>query len=407
MTTPPSPAPLPLDGLRVLDVSSFIAAPAAAVVLGDYGADVIKVEPPGEGDPHRANINLTSFPKAAVNYPWHLDARNKRSIALDLKHPDGRSALDRLIDAADILITNYPFPVRARLRLGYEEVAARNPRLIYASFSGYGEAGPDKDQPGFDSNAYFARSGLLDATRFEGQPPAFALPAQGDRPSAMALLSAILLALIDRGRTGKGTWVASNLLANGLWSNGVYAQAALVGSFLPNRPPRDRPRSALANIYLTSDERWLQLNVAHEARHWPAMLEIVERPDLAADPRFAGIKERHAQASALRQILDGIFRTRSFAHWNRLLKAHGIPHSRINRLQDIAEDAQAVAGGAVVATDIPEMPLTLAAPFRVGTAEPRRPGAGPALGQHTDVILREAGLSENEIAALKASGAAA
>jgi formyl-CoA transferase len=396
-----------LDGLRVLDVSSFIAAPAAAVVLGDYGADVIKVEPPGEGDPHRANINLTSFPKAAVNYPWHLDARNKRSIALDLKHPDGRAALDRLIDTADILITNYPFPVRARLRLGYEEVAARNPRLIYASFSGYGEAGPDKDQPGFDSNAYFARSGLLDATRYEGQPPAFALPAQGDRPSAMALLSAILLALIDRGRTGKGTWVASNLLANGLWSNGVYAQAALVGSYLPNRPPRDRPRSALANIYLTSDERWLQLNVAHEARHWPAMIEIIERPDLAADPRFAEIKVRHAQSSALREILDAIFRTRPFAHWNRLLKAHGVPHSRISTLQDLPEDAQAVAGGAVVATDIPEMPLTLAAPFRIGHAEPRRAGAGPALGQHTDVILREAGLSENEIAALKASGAAA
>jgi formyl-CoA transferase len=396
-----------LDGLRVLDVSSFIAAPAAAVVLGDYGADVIKVEPPGEGDPHRANINLTSFPKSAVNYPWHLDARNKRSIALDLKHPDGRAALDRLIDTADILITNYPFPVRARLRLGYEEIAARNPRLIYASFSGYGEAGPDKDQPGFDSNAYFARSGLLDATHFEGQPPGFALPAQGDRPSAMALLSAILLALIDRGRTGRGTWVASNLLANGLWSNGVYAQAALLGSYLPNRPPRDRPRSALANIYLTSDERWLQLNVAHEARHWPAMLEIIERPDLAADPRFAEIKTRHVQSSALREILDAIFRTRPFAHWNRLLKVRGIPHSRINRLQDIVEDAQAVAGGAVVATDIPEMPLTLAAPFRIGHAEPRRAGAGPALGQHTDVILREAGLSENEIAALKASGAAA
>src|SRR5690606_8388822 len=133
--------------------------------------------------------------------------------------------------------------------------------------------------------------------------------------------SAILLALIDRERTGKGTWVASNLLANGLWSNGVYAQAALVGSYLPNRPPRDRPRSALANIYLTSDERWLQLNVAHEARLWPALLEIIERPDLAADPRFADIRQRHANATALAGILDGTFGARPFAHWNRLLKA--------------------------------------------------------------------------------------
>jgi crotonobetainyl-CoA:carnitine CoA-transferase CaiB-like acyl-CoA transferase len=398
---------LPLEGLRVLDVSSFIAAPAAAVVLGDYGADVIKVEPPGEGDPHRSNINLTSFPKAEVNYPWHLDARNKRSIALDLKRPEGRAALDRLIDKADILITNYPFPVRARLRLAYEDVSARNPRLIYASFSGYGEQGVEKDQPGYDSNAYFARSGLLDAIHHEGQPPGFALPAQGDRPSAMALLSAILLALIDRERTGKGTWVASNLLANGLWSNGVYAQAALVGSYLPNRPPRETPRSALANIYLTSDDRWLQINVTNETRDWPAVLEMIERPDLAADPRFAERKDRHANAVALREILDGIIKTRPFAHWNRFLKARAVPHSRINRLNDIPDDAQAVAARAVVETDIPDMPRTLAAPFELGHVAPRRAGPGPALGQHTDVILQEAGLGENEIAALKASGAAA
>ncbi len=398
---------LPLEGLRVLDVSSFIAAPAAAVVLGDYGADVIKVEPPGEGDPHRNNIALASFPKSEVNYPWHLDARNKRSIALDLKHPEGRAVLDRLIDRADILITNFPFPVRERLRLRYEDVASRNERLIYASFSGYGETGADKDQPGYDANGYFARSGLLDALHFEGQPPGFAMPAQGDRPSAMALLSAILLALIDRGRTGKGTWVASNLLANGLWSNGVYAQAALIGAYLPNRPPRERPRSALANIYLTSDDRWLQINVTNEARDWPVIAAMIERTDLVADPRFAERAARHANASALREILDGAIRLRPFAHWNRILKARAVPHAPINRLQDIPVDAQAEAALAVVGTDIAEMPRTLAAPFQLGHAEPRRPGPGPALGQHTDVILREAGLSENEIAALRAGGAVA
>lgn len=398
---------LPLEGLRVLDVSSFIAAPAAAVVLGDYGADVVKVEAPGDGDPHRRNVALTSFPKSDVNYPWHLDARNKRSVALDLKHPDGRAALDRLIDGADILITNFPFPVRERLRLRYEDVSSRNPRLIYASFSGYGEAGADKDQPGYDANGYFARSGLLDALHFEGQPPGFALPAQGDRPSAMALLSAILLALFDRERTGKGTWVASNLLANGLWANGVYAQAALIGAYLPNRPPRERPRSALANIYLTSDDRWLQINITNETRDWPVIAAMIERADLLTDPRFAERTARHANAVALREILDGIISTQSFAHWNRFLKAHGVPHAIVNRLQDIPNDTQAAAARAVVETDIAEMPRTLAAPFQIGGATPRRPGPGPDLGQHTDVILREAGLSENEIAALKASGAAA
>jgi crotonobetainyl-CoA:carnitine CoA-transferase CaiB-like acyl-CoA transferase len=243
------------------------------------------------------------------------------------------------------------------------------------------------------------------ATR--GNLPGFAMPAQGDRPSAIALLSAILIALIDRAKTGKGTWVASNLLANGLWSNGVYAQAALLGSYLPNRPPRERPRSALANIYLTSDDRWLQINVTNEARDFPVVLEMIERPDLAADPRFAERATRHTNAVALREILDPIIRTRPFAHWNRFLKARGVPHSIISRLQDLPADAQAVAARAVVETDTPGMPQTLAAPFQIGHAAPRRPGPGPELGQHTDVILREAGLSENEIAALRASGAAA
>ena len=255
---------LPLAGLKVLDVATWIAAPAAAVVLGDYGADVIKVEQPGEGDPHRMNHTLPSLPKAKANYPWHMDSRNKRSVVLDLKHPQGRAALSRLIVGADILITNFPFPVRARLQLEWEDVRSLNPRLIYASFTGYGEGGPDRDQAGFDSTAYFARSGLFDVARYEGQPPAFSLPAQGDRAAAMGLLSAILMALYNRERTGEGMMVATSLFANGLGSNGLMAQAALLDAYIGLRPPRTRPRSALANLYETRDGRWLPLTVPHE-----------------------------------------------------------------------------------------------------------------------------------------------
>lgn len=398
---------LPLEGLRVLDVSSFIAAPAAAVVLGDFGAEVVKIEPPGEGDPHRANVKLPSFPQSPVNYPWHLDSRNKRSVALDLKHAAGRAALDRLIARADILITNYPFPVRERLRLRYEDVSPVNARLIYASFSGYGEQGADKDQPGFDINGYFARSGILDQQRFAGAPPGFALPAQGDRPSAMSLVAAILIAVIDRERTGKGTWVASSLLANGLWSNGVHAQAALIGAFIPLRPPRETPRSALANTYLTRDERWMQLSLVQEDRLWPVFLEIIERPELANDPRFAALASRRMNAAELTRILDGVFRERDFADWNRRLRTHGIPHAPINRIADVPDDQQAVAAGAIVETDIAEMPRTIAAPLEIGGVVRRRAGSAPGLGEHTAEVLAEAGLSDAEIQALKESGAAA
>ncbi|MGE5510392.1 MAG: CaiB/BaiF CoA transferase family protein [Bacteroidota bacterium] len=398
---------LPLDGITVLDVSSFIAAPAAAVVLGDYGADVIKVEQPGEGDPHRTNIELTSFPKAAVNYPWHLDSRNKRSIALDLKMPAGRAALDRLIERADVLITNFPFPVRERLELAYDDVKHLNPRLIYASFSGYGEEGPDKDQIGFDSNAFFARSGILDSARYADQPPGVALPAAGDRPSAMAFLSGILMALLQRERTGRGTCVSSSLLANGLWANGVHVQAALVGGFLPPRPPRTTPRSGIANFYQARDGRWILLSVVREDKMWPALCRALERPDLEQDPRFADTPTRRRNAAALTEILDGVFKTRDCADWVRLFKAHNLPHAPVARAEDIPHDTQAVAARAVVETANPEMPRTLAAPFQIAGVEARKAGPGPALGQHTDEILRQAGFTQAEITALKASGAAA
>ncbi|MCB1548027.1 MAG: CoA transferase [Hyphomicrobiaceae bacterium] len=398
---------LPLQGIRVLDIGSYIAVPAAAVVLGDYGADIVKVEPPGEGDPHRANIHLTNFPDSAVNYPWHLDARNKRSVALDLKTASGRAALDRLIATADVLITNYPFPVRERLRLRYEDVQPANPRLVYASFSGYGESGPDANQIGFDVNAYFARSGLLDSARYAGQPPAVIVPAQGDRASAMSLVSAIMMALFHRERTGEGSWVATSLLQNGLWANGNYAQAALVGAFLPPRPPRDRPRSALANVYETRDGRWIQLNIAREDRMWPAFCEAMALPHIAQDARFTETPTRRANAPALTAILDDAFGTRDSAEWIARLKAGNVPFSLISQCADIPGDHQAAAAGAIVETTIDEMPRTVAAPLTLGFAQPITARPGPRLGEHTDEILGEAGLSASEIAALKASGAAA
>ena len=398
---------LPLAGVKVLDVATWIAAPAAAVVLGDYGADVIKVEQPGDGDPHRSNINLAHFPKATTNYPWHLDSRNKRSVALDLKHPDGRSALSRLIATTDVLITNFPFPVRERLQLRYEDVEHLNPRLIYASFTGYGEQGPDQDQPGFDSNAYFARAGIVEAGRYEGAPPAFGLPAQGDRASAMGFVAGILMALLHRERTGRGNRIASSLYANGLWSNAVMAQAALCDAYIANRPPRDRPRSAVANIYETRDRRWIQLSVVREDKSWPALCRALGEPALQHDPRFAVTETRRQNAVELTSLLDAIFRQRDWTHWREALIANGITHAPIARVSDIPGDAQAVAAKAVVATANPVMPRTIATPFQIDGIEPRSAGPGPELGADTDTILTEAGLSLNEIAALKASGAAA
>jgi formyl-CoA transferase len=396
---------LPLAGLKVLDVSSFIAAPAAAVVLGDFGADVIKVEPPGAGDPHRNSYLSGNYPRSDVNFAWQLDGRNKRSVALDLKNPDGRAVLDRLLAHADVMIVNFPLPVRERLRLRWEDIEPVHPRLIYASLTGYGESGPDRDMPGFDVNAYFGRSGILDAQRHEGGPPGFSLPAQGDRCAAMTIVSAILLGLRRRDRTGRGGWVGTSLYANGVWSNGTLAQAALVGAFTAPRPPPERPRNALANNYRTRDDRWIQLTVVREERGWERLCRALGLTELMQDERFATRESRRAHAEALAKILDTAFAAHDWAHWRPILRAHEVTFGVIGQLQEFPGDEQALHAGIIAETTVSDVPRTINNPVRLGFARPRPAGAPPAVGQHTDSILREAGLSEADIAALRASGA--
>ncbi|RTL71126.1 MAG: CoA transferase [Hyphomicrobiales bacterium] len=395
-------AALPLDGIKVLDVASFIAAPIAATVLADYGADVVKVEPPGDGDPNRHIMHLSaSYPKSTVNYPWLLDSRGKRSLAIDLKNAAARAAFDKLIASADILIVNYPPKVREKLLMRYEDVAPVNPRLIYASFTGYGETGPDADQVGFDANAYFARSGLADGCRYEGVFPGLPMPAQGDRGSGLALAMGIMMALWNRERTGKGTKVSSSLLANGIWANGNFVQGALLGATLPLRPPPDRPRSALANVYETKDHRWIQMTVVKEDQNFPDLVRELDLPQLARDSRFTDTTLRRKNSTALAAILRDALSEHDFETVRAKLKRAAVPFSEIQTAMDVAGDAQAVHAGAVVETDIPEMPKTLAPPFSLADAPLPKAQRAPALGAHSVEVLREAGVGEAAIEALQ------
>jgi formyl-CoA transferase len=398
-------AGLPLSGLIVLDISSFIAAPAAAVALADFGADVIKIEPPGEGDPHRHNYRNASYPQSDKNFPWQLDGRLKRSIALDLKNENARPVLERLIGRADVMIVNFPPPARERLKLRWEDIEPVNPRLVYCSLTGYGETGPDRDRPGFDVTAYFGRSGILDAARYEGGPPGLSLPAQGDRATAMTLVAAILLGLRQRDRTGKGCWVGTSLYANGVWANGTSAAGALIGAKLPPRQAPDRPRNALTNLYRTKDDRWLQLLMVREDRLWEKFCAVIERPDLLADPRFTNRADRRARSLELVQELMPLFAAKTYGEWERLFDGTGIPFGVIGRLADVVDDEQARHAGIFADTTNPEVPRTVNNPIRLGFAKPRTSGPPPAVGEHSEQILREAGFGAPEIAALKKSGA--
>src|SRR3984893_16338178 len=248
------------SGLKVVDLSSFIAGPSAAVILSDFGADVIKVEPP-RGDPWRHANKIPIQPLSQDAYQWHLANRNKRSIVLDLKSPRAQQVIFELANWADVFIVNTPHHARKKLRLEYDDVAGWNPRLIYADLTGFGEKGPDANLPGFDITSYWARSGLLSLTRDAGAPPTWPVSGSGDNATAVGLYSAIVTALYRRERTGKGSSVTTSLLAEGVWSASVSIQAALCDAKFYGLHDRKNPANAALNVFRASDGTWFVLIV--------------------------------------------------------------------------------------------------------------------------------------------------
>jgi crotonobetainyl-CoA:carnitine CoA-transferase CaiB-like acyl-CoA transferase len=395
------------DGLKVLDCASFIAAPAAATVLSDFGADVIKIEPPGQGDPYRLLPHLPGYPHSEHNFAWMLESRNKKSLALDLSKPEGQAVLHKLAAEADVFITNYPPQVRAKLGITYDHLAPTNERLIYASFTGYGEKGEEANKPGFDSNAYWARSGLMDLVRAdEHTTPARSVAGMGDHPCAMAFYGAIVTALYKRERTGKGSHVCSNLMANGVWAASVLAQAKLVGAkFLPRRT-RENALNAVTNHYQCKDERWLILSLLNEDRQWPTLAKCLDREDLITDPRFATKKDRHARSLELVKIFDEVFATKPLAEWRKILDGNGLVFGVVGILDDIPHDKQMIENEVLVPFENDTM-LTINSPIWVDGTRKVRPRKPPGLGEHSDEILRNAGYDEAAIKKLRASGAVA
>src|SRR5215831_14420629 len=302
-----------LAGVRVIDAASFIAGPVATTIMADLGADVIKIEPP-DGDPYRNRTGGPGVAESPYNYRWIIDNRTKRGLALDLRQPAGQAVVHRLVERADVFVTNTPLDSRARLRIRWEDLAPLNPRLVYASMTAYGERGDEAPRTGFDATALWARTGLMDLVRpSPDSPPARSLPGMGDHPTGVSLFAAIMTALYQRDRTGRGTMVSTSLLANGLWWNATQIQAALCGARVEVRPPREEPATALANLYRCADNRWFLLNVLNDDRDWPQLLKALERPDLGDDPRFATTPARRANARGLVPIFDSIFAKRPWA----------------------------------------------------------------------------------------------
>jgi formyl-CoA transferase len=391
-------------GLKVLDVASFIAGPAAAVVLSDFGAEVIKVEPPRSGDLQRLLGSVPPSPRAHANYNWHLANRNKRGMAIDLKSPGGTTILKRLVEWADVVITNFPHGTREKLHLGYAEVSGWNPRVIYADITGFGDAGPDALLPGFDVTAYWSRSGLLASTRDAGAPPTVPVFGSGDYMAAIGIYSAIVTALYQRERTGMGANVGTSLLAEGVWATGTLVAGALAGGKSFGLHDRTAPVNPLINPYRSADGQWFMLVASPP--HWPGLVKAVGHPELLTDPRFADPEGFAKNSAVLTGLLDAEFRSQPLAHWKEVLDRERITYSVIQTPEETATDPQLRANDIVVPLEgVSGLEYTVNSPITLRGVSKVPAKRAPELGEHNDEVLAELGFSTDEIEQLRSAGA--
>lgn len=394
------------SGLKVLDLASFIAGPAATTILADFGADVVKVEPPGTGDPYRFFSSTPPNPVSDFNYAWQLTNRNKRSIALDLKSTGAKEVLLRLVRWADVVVVNFPPRVKASLGVTYEALAPLNPRLIYADVTGYGSEGPEADTPGFDVTAFWARTGLMQVTHDAGSPPTLPIPGIGDHATATTLYAAIVTALYARASSGKGAHVSTSLIANGIWAAGTWVEGGLNGGRFFPQHNRKSPPNALLNPYQTSDNRWILL-VAAQRKDWPGFAKAIGMPQLIEDPRFSEEHGRAENAAQLVEVLDPLFASQTLAHWKDVLTAGRVIFGVVQVATEIINDPQLAANEIVVPLDMPGKGATrtVSSPMQIVGFPKIKPTVAPQLGEHGAGILKGLGFDDAEIARLHDAGA--
>jgi crotonobetainyl-CoA:carnitine CoA-transferase CaiB-like acyl-CoA transferase len=337
-----------------------------------------------------------------------MDNRSKKGIVLDLKQPEGAAILRRLVGTADVFLTNYRAAALARLGLRWEDLGPLNPRLVYASASGFGEAGAEASRPAYDTVVYWARSGLesslLTLDGRLGPIPA----GSGDHPAGLALFGAVMAALLARTRTGRGSKVSTSLLASGAWTNACTIQAQLCGATLHPKRARADALSFSSVYYRTRDARTLKFALVNPGRLWPRFCRAAGRPELIDDPRFATPEGRRTHARELIAIFDEVFAAGEAAHWRARLEAEDIPFALLPSYPEVATDPQMAANGVFVTYDHPRWGrlTTVDSPFTLAGTPKVPPGPAPELGQHTREVLAGLGYSEAEIAAFLTRGVA-
>ena len=377
----------PLKGVRVVELGVWVAGPACAGVLADWGAEVIKVEPP-EGDPQRNIFGALGQSDQPAVPPFEIDNRGKKSVVIDLRDPTGLEKMYELLATADAFVTNVRLAALARLGLDPETVRAKFPKLVFGIVTGYGLTGPDAHRPGYDLGGYWARSGLAHTLVPPGANPPPNRSGQGDHVTAMSLVAGVSAALFDAQRTGKGRLVSTSLLRNGMYNIGWDIGIQLRFGKRESTKARENGRAPLMLNYFAGDGRAFWLLALEGDRHWPALVAAIDSDALRV-PQFESAKTRLANNTELIATLDELFAQRSFAEWTRRFDQHDVWWAPVNSIVDVIEDPQARAAGGFV----PMTPRDGEAPYEAVNnpvdfdGYELKPGTVPRLGEHTKQIL--------------------
>ena len=396
-----------LEGLKVIEMATYIAAPGAGGILADWGADVIKIEPLN-GCPMRytmANVGADHLKGSPI---FDLDNRGKKGLAINTATPEGVAAVKRLVEDADVFITNVRPGGLERAGLDYDSLKEINPRLVYASVTGYGLEGPDRDRPGFDIAAFYARSGVGWLQTVKGGEPVSLRTGIGDHTTSMATVGGILAAVFERQTTGKGRLVEASLLRAGIYAAGSDTAVQLRYGKLGSTKTRHEAVQPISNFFKTRDT-WIVIVPRQGSTDWTAICKVIGRPELETDPRFDNPKNRRANAADLVDILDAAFIQHDLDYWREKLDAEDMIWAPLLRPADVFADPQAKAAGAYV--EVPEEGggegtyLSPASPIRFPGADDGPKGPAPALGEHTIDTLKASGFSDEEIENLRKAGA--
>ena len=394
----------PLAGVRVVEVASWVMVPSAGAILAANGADIVKVEPSGSADPSRATT--FEIDGDVIEPGFELSNSGKRGITLDLQNEAGQEVLHRLLDGADVFLTNVRSAALERAGLLPEALHARYPELIIGHGTGYGRAGAEANRPAFDELAYWARGGIGRTLAPADEPPVQLVGAMGDMPSGVALVAGVMTALFRRERGEGGSIVDVSLLGAGLWTNGWELQQALIGQ--PRRPtqPRESRLSPLYNCYRCGDGRWVQFAMYQAGRYWHPLCEALGRDDLADDERFQDFASILEHAIEAREALEETLGSLTLDELAPLLDAADLPWAPVSSLEEIVDDEQVRANGLILSRrhrsgrmiDVP------APPFRLRNA-PLTLGPAPEVGQHREELLLELGYGWPDIERLANNGA--